>query len=308
MAHRCELGEQLASKQFRKAARALRAPLKAAADHDMDGIHDFRVASRRFREVISAYRHFLPNRLQEDFRAYLRQVTQRLGKARELDVTLHCLDHYEKDCKGVRRRTFEYIRKRLLELRASESRNVDAAVEMVVSPEFGERLAVTLGEIQSKKHCVRDGHVQGLQSRLHTLRVQYLVWEASRSDEALHQTRVAFKKLRYRCEIASSMYSRRMKRQIEEFKAAQDALGQWNDLRVLRGYVHLFSPAAPLQAAVGIPALQALLERDTAVLLERFHVEAGPILEQSHVERIAAFFASPAIACCANDRVEQHVA
>lgn len=233
----CVLAQRSAREALIERVEVLRSHVKAASAHDVDGIHDLRVASRRLRAIIGDASGRFRKRAVKPFRKRVRSITEGLGKARELDVSLALLAEIKlsaaKDMHAAIARTIRYLRK----LRDAESKSVDESCALVRAKGFGEELNDLLDADKGSSKCYRKDSRATLRRRYRTLSDAYHDWVKSPCDDSLHAVRVAFKKLRYSCEIAKQLYGQRMDEFIEQVKAAQEVLGDWNDMRVLRDYV-----------------------------------------------------------------------
>jgi CHAD domain-containing protein len=233
----CVLAQRSAREALIERVEVLRSHVKAAAAHDVDGIHDLRVASRRLRAIIGDASGRFRKRAVKPFRKRVRAITRGLGKARELDVSIGLLEEIKKsapkEAHAAIARTARYLRK----LRGAESKQVDESCARVRAKGFGEELQTLLDADKGSSKCHRKDTRATLRWRHRALSDAYHDWVKSPSDESLHAVRVALKKLRYSCEIAKPLYGHRMEEFIEQVKAAQEVLGDWNDMRVLRDYV-----------------------------------------------------------------------
>ncbi len=233
----CILAQRSAREALNERVAVLRSHVKAAAAHDVDGIHDLRVASRRLRAIIEDASGRFRKRALKLFRKRVRTITQGLGKARELDVSIGLLGEIKKNAlkelHPAIARTIRFLRKQ----RDEESKSVDQSCAQVRAKSFSEELDALIDADKGSSKCYRKDTRAALRRRYKTLSDAYHDWQKSPSDESLHTVRVAFKKLRYSCEIAKHLYAQRMEEFVAQVKAAQEVLGDWNDMRVLRDYV-----------------------------------------------------------------------
>jgi CHAD domain-containing protein len=236
--------------------RALKRYLAAALKNDGIGVHQARVASRRLREAVPVLTDGLRGSKAGKARRKIRRLTRALGAVRELDVTLHLIDELgEKP--GIPRPALADVRAHVIEAR-EERRAV-----------MHERLAeVNVDKLARRLDAVRDSLRQP--SPNHTWRAALASRVAKRArhlssaiedagqiyaPEALHNVRIATKKLRYAMELADESGAAPSAALVRTLRRAQDALGRMHDLQVLQHYVsevaarpqgHLPAPDAAL--------------------------------------------------------------
>lgn len=293
----CVLAQRSAREALRERVEVLRSHVKSAAAHDVDGIHDLRVASRRLRAIIGDASGRFRKRAVKPFRKRVRSITQGLGKARELDVSLALLAEIKlsapKDTHAAVARTVRCLRK----LRDAESRSVDESCAQVRAKGFDEELKDLLDADKGSSKCYRKDTRAILRRRYRNLSDAYHDWVKSPSDDSLHAVRVAFKKLRYSCEIAKHLYGHRMEEFIEQVKAAQEVLGDWNDMRVLRDYVMRCAEKHENEQA-DFAALEAMCHTRAQTDLGKFVELAPAMFDKSGQAAALRVFAKQQQQCC----------
>ncbi|MCI0616040.1 CHAD domain-containing protein [bacterium] len=188
-------------------------------------IHDFRVASRRAREVLDYLEPILPKKVHERLMDLARRVTKNLGTARESEVNLEILNRWgderkldpiavellihsqkmkfnagsRKAKKRISSRKFEYIPKFLANLRGSRTMQ-----------------ATDSGILQKRQQDFLG-----------------FPWDIILDDERLHDLRIRTKKFRYSVEINNRVHKKRLGRFIRKIRNLQDVLGKIHDLYVL---------------------------------------------------------------------------
>lgn len=200
---------------------------------DPEFIHQMRVATRRLRAAMRLFAPRLPPGLAEELLPPLRQLMDRLGRARDLDVLLS-----------------------------------EIAMPVMHALPDEPRLAVLVGAVTDRQHAAREAAARHLGSaaygrlmllataalhrppfaepaaeetvaafasdRLRRLRkkVRVLAEAASTDDPAsLHRLRIGVKRLRYALEFFAPLCSgRALQRLLRRLGALQDELGQLNDL------------------------------------------------------------------------------
>lgn len=297
MSRVCVRAHRTAHDALKQRVHVLRSHVRAAAAHDVEGIHDLRVASRRLRAALGDHAPLYRKRALKPFRKRVRTITRGLGKARELDVTLALLRERRRTAPKTLHAAMARAARMLRGLRAAESERVDASCALVRSAGFRAEYRDLLHTIKHTKSCYRKHARATLTERHAALVASFRKWEAAPSDEALHRVRVAFKKLRYSCEIAKDVYGPPMEEFIERMKSAQEALGDWNDLRVLRDYFAMAADHAPAMAAA-FAELERRCDVDAQKLIEAFAASAPQLFDKAAQSAARKLFASPQVPCC----------
>jgi len=209
-----------------------------------DGIHQMRVAVRRLRAVLSAFRKMLPPEQRRWASGELRWLAAALGEARNLDVfegTVVCPAREALPDVAVLRVLTRAARRRRQTAYA-------AARETIRSPRY---TALLLGLMRWFDGCGwRDGkRARGLDQPIGDIApalLDKLRRQAKRRGkgfarqpaEARHKLRIALKKLRYTGELLSSLYdAQAVDKFTARLKRLQDDLGDANDVRAARDIV-----------------------------------------------------------------------
>lgn len=294
----CKTAHRAALSAIKPRVRNLRKHVRAAAEHDVDGIHDLRVASRRLRAALEDHRPLFRKRLLKRFRRRVRDVTRGLGKARELDVTLGLLRKWKRRAPLRLRKAILTVQRVLREQRDEQSASVDHSCALVRDPNYRHHAAELIASLKTPKECYVDLASFRLAKRYRQLTEAHDAWAQSGTDDDLHAVRVAFKKLRYSCEVFGPLYGPPMEEFIEHMKSAQEALGTWNDERVLRDYVAAAASTRPEPAS----ELNLLVERvDKAVArhLARYAALSERLFSKRSRDNAHKLFHQPTVVCCA---------
>jgi CHAD domain-containing protein len=261
--------------------RALRRQLAAAIAGKDVGVHQARVASRRLREAVPVLTEGLQHSKSGKAQRKIRRLTQALGTVRELDVTLHLIDEL-----GERQ---DVPRPALAEVRALviEDRERRRVVML-------ERLkSVDIDKLERRLHAVRQALMHptpahawrpALALRIATRgrRLDKAIEEAGQiyAPEALHQVRIAAKKLRYALEIADESGAVPCADTLKVIKRIQDALGRLHDLQILQHHVAAVGAAPRGRRSTpdaGLAVLSRLIEDECRHLHGRY-VSQLPVL------------------------------
>jgi CHAD domain-containing protein len=192
---------------------------------DREAIHDFRVASRRFREVIDYLEPTLTAKWHQRLANAARRITRLLGKPREAEINLHIVRTW-RDRNQIDPLAAEFLiksqqdlfqRKRLKSVKKLSRKSV-GLFEDFLSRLKGSR---TVLATQSPALASRCADFLGFS------------WHTIMDDEQLHDLRIRAKKFRYALEIDSRLGHRRVGRLLNRIKRLQDRLGEIHDLYVL---------------------------------------------------------------------------
>jgi len=206
---------------------------------DVDGVHQARVAIRRLRSAMSMFKDLLEDGRFEAITGQLKQLSEPLGRARNLDIFLsetlpaeRCrnpddiqLLNLEKYLEEERSEAYAAV---ILRLRSDEWRQF--FLELVAWINAGPWLSDSDGLDQSASAfaaSVLDKWLRRVRKRGRDL--------AALSAEDRHKVRIAAKKLRYGAEFFASLYpgkkeTKRRKAFLSTLSELQDSLGALNDM------------------------------------------------------------------------------
>lgn len=258
-------------------AKALLDLLDGGADIGKpEEIHDVRVASRRFREVVALFRKFVPKKVARKVLDAARDVTRAYGAARSADAGAAFLrglgagawstaaaalaarlEHQAQEGRRVLARGFGS--KNLEELRERADRFTQAveeaagALDSVAPRAFARPLVV--------KRCRR-------------LFRHEAAWDDPANTKALHATRIAAKKLRYALEVFKPLFGPGYEERLDIMKGIQDSLGHYHDVAILLDEAALWeqsgAPATRAAARASWRTLEARLLEERRASHEKF--------------------------------------
>lgn len=231
-----------------------------------EGVHQMRVALRRLRSVLKAFRPAVRSPALDGFDDALKRLAQRLGPARDWDVFLPGVGAAAASAIGPDRRMAALTR-------AAEARRQAAygALRQALDGPGFRRLvldgigllverpwrgpAATPEEIDAlaSRLPLLDGSVADfaaglLDKRWHRLREQGEKFDAL-DAEALHEVRLEAKRLRYNAEIFAPVWSGKGSRRfLKRLAVLQEDLGVANDTSVARALVASLGAAVPAWA------------------------------------------------------------
>jgi CHAD domain-containing protein len=245
-------------------------------DIDSEFLHDFRVAIRRTRAMISEAKGVLPDAQRAVHADGFKWLAGATSELRDLDVYLIGFDDLADRLPVEHRVDLAPLRGLLIELRRAAHAHVVAALDsqryrelidvwraLLDAPEGGNAASAPVGQTAGRR-----------------------IWRAYRGvvkhgrsiddespPEALHDLRKRAKKLRYILEANRSLYTARdMKPLVAELKDLQDNLGAFQDCDVQAGSLRRFAelleqrpgPTAPAVLAMGLLMNQLAQRRDEA--------------------------------------------
>jgi CHAD domain-containing protein len=255
--------------------RALRRQLAAAVAGKEAGVHQARVASRRLREALPVLTVGLTHSKGGKARRKIRRLTDALGGVRELDVTLGLIDELT-DRPSVPAAALSEVRAQVIEERERRRQAMLKRLEHVDISKLDRRL-------NSVKHALmhatqaQHGWRAALAARVarRARRLARAIDEAGQvyAAQALHDVRIASKKLRYALEIADESGAAPCKDSVRTLKRVQDTLGRLHDLQVLQHHVAAVG-ATPRRRRttpdVALAALSRLVEDECRLLHGRY--------------------------------------
>lgn len=228
----------------RRIALGLLAEAHAAAtrlDDPKDGeaLHDFRVAIRRLRSTLRAWRGEFSGSLKKKHHRALRELQKATGGGRDAEVALEWLSTQQDDLHASHRRGLEWLQRRLqtrlekaMTRAAGDIRKRFHQIEETLSRRL-ERMVVELHLAETHRSPSFAG-VLARRVREHGHEVVLCLTRATSKDfrEDLHRARIRTKRLRYLVEPVRD-HTRSASTIVKRCKRLQDVLGDLNDAHVL---------------------------------------------------------------------------
>jgi len=208
-------------------------------DIDSEFLHDFRIALRRTRSLLSLCYKVLPAQQADHFRKEFKWITQATGNVRDCDVYLLKTDDYQAMLPGrlhpglasyfqglreLRKKEFKLMRRRLKSLRAAR-----------LFKDWQDFLQGRLPEMQKLKgqSLCRGFAARVLKKRYKKILETGAACGPQSPDSMLHALRIEAKKLRYLLEFFRSLFSvAEVDLLVKHLKRLQNNLGDFNDLSV----------------------------------------------------------------------------
>jgi CHAD domain-containing protein len=254
--------------------RALKRHVPHALAGDAVGVHQARVASRRLREAVPVLSDGLHGSKAPKAQKKIRRLTQALGVVRELDVALGLIDELSSR-HNVPKAALADVRAHIVSERERRRTAMLERLQHVNVEKLHRRLESVREAViaSSPDHSWRSALARRLVTRAR--RLDKAMDEAGQiyAPEALHQVRIAAKKLRYALEIADESKAAPCAAELRLMKRVQDALGRLHDLQVLQHHVaELAAQPRPRRAAPdpGLAVLGRIIEDQCRMLHARY--------------------------------------
>jgi CHAD domain-containing protein len=241
--------------------------------HSLDALHDLRVALRRVRSWLRAFRPDLEDSVARKDRHRLRDLVDATNRGRDADVQVEWLRHAAKDGDETLRRGA----KRLIELIRIERGVGGAPLNGNSLVTFDKERSRLVKRLSTVSEPVRPppaapptlaaaigsrlpGHLEALRQALDLVRT-------ADDDAEAHAARIAAKRLRYLLEPAEDV--RGSKSLLKLLKSLQDDLGELHDAHLLGRRVQDAIMNDPGTEAVGLEAVARRLASDRAEIFGR---------------------------------------
>jgi CHAD domain-containing protein len=217
---------------------------------DADAIHDFRVALRRLRSVLRAYRGVLDDSVSSKNRRGLSRIATLSGVYRDAEVRLQWIAERRHTIRSAGNPGLPWVAQQLRRERRAGKRNLARELELhfaATSATLERRLMhyrVTLGPDETPVLPVtRELMSSTLLGLIGTLRDRLASPKRVGDVRALHMARIASKRLRYALEplaeggFASPRLARSAVTAVAELGSLQDELGRINDAHSFRRWL-----------------------------------------------------------------------
>jgi CHAD domain-containing protein len=247
---------------------------------DLEALHDFRVALRRLRSVERAFRGRLGDPLAKRLRRLVRDLARATNGARDAEVQLAWIEGQRGDLDGELQSGFTWFAKRLEERRDREYQASIRAIDAeFVDVDSGVRAWLQSGRTAEAPQGATFATALGelIEEQLETLEEKLAAIHVPQDETAVHQARIAAKRLRYLLELVAGEIGAATEA-VTRLKGLQDVLGELHDLQVLD---HEFAvaldkeiePAERSDAAPGVLALKRAGREAQAALFRAFEAE-----------------------------------
>ncbi len=249
---------------------------EARLGEDPEGVHSMRVAIRRMRAAISAFREVLPVRAQR-LRDEFKWLAGVLGEVRDLDVQLEQVAEWGSGLPEEDRAALEPLVATFEERRAAAR---SAMLQHLDSRRF-ERMMAGMSEMLVRGPLRRSAAsrtpalVAGpdlVRRRYRKVRKAGDALDEESPVEDLHALRIRCKRLRYAVEFLGPLYPKRSNRFVRRLVAVQDDLGGLQDARVASDHIRelVESEGFTLRAVFVLGRISERYAAQTAALRAEF--------------------------------------
>jgi len=236
-------------------ARAEEAAARLADPDDVEALHDFRVAVRRLRSVLRAYRGPLAGALKKRHRKQLRDLARSTGEGRDAEVALEWIEARREHLEEGQQAGLDWFAARLAKRKDAGYEEAQRGLGETFAPlaaELQKRLGVYTREVRLAGGAgdASFGDLVAAEARRDLAAFEELIAGLTAADDAAraHRARLAAKRLRYLLEPlerelpAATPIVRRL-------KELQDVLGELNDSHALEGELSAAVETAAQQRA-----------------------------------------------------------
>ena len=261
---------------------------------DPEGVHKMRVATRRFRSALRAFKKVLPASIRS-FNREFKWLAAVLGGVRDLDVAMENLPHFLSELHPEDAGYLDDYQQFLADQWQEERKRLLACL---ASPRYGR---LKTGFAQSVERGPSVGTMETLGSITIGDAAQLLIGKRYRGvlrrgreitpasrDESLHALRIQCKRLRYLLEFFRPAYGGLLKAETRRLKKLQDVLGDFQDACVAGQLLRSYAEGLPMRSSnrgqfialgqlIGAQERRAAMCRaDFARAWQRFDSTGGP--------------------------------
>jgi len=235
----------LACRYIRGQIKALNRRLRGTRfARDIEHVHQARVASRRLRAALRIFADCFPPAKVGKWRKLIRQLTRRLGAARDTDVQIVFLKKLISEAPATSKKLRPGLRRVLLRLkqrRQSIQPKVVKVLDRIKEFEVLADIRAETGRIERRlvrlntdihSPFVFEQAKQHIESRLEGLLSCQRCLDDPDAKKGHHQMRIAAKRLRYTLEICNLPFDKRLDGHINAMKNLQSLLGKLQDCYV----------------------------------------------------------------------------
>ena len=216
----------------RHVAAAARALQRVRDPDDHKGLHAFRVAIRRLRSLLRAYRPWLGRTAGRKPRRRLRELARATNAARDAHVQLTWLAAEEASLEREDRPGFEWMKRRLRRRQRGARRQTGASLARGFAHAV-QLLERRLGEMEdSGGHSFRLAFADVLEPAAEKFRSRLAAIAGPGDYRNIHRTRIQVKRLRYLVEPLRRV-SEETRAVDKRLRKLQELLGELHDIQVM---------------------------------------------------------------------------
>jgi CHAD domain-containing protein len=266
--------EAVAQRAIRERLKAVRyyAPLAAyKPEEDTEYVHQLRVSTRRAQAALQIFADLLPRREMRRMKQTLRGLRRAAGDARDLDVLVNRLTQIAARKKGSKLGT---VIARIERRRQKAQKPLIDRYEKAKKKGFKERTRNLVKSIGSEEEQADPTFAAAARTTLAPLVADFFVAaEADLSDtRALHQMRIAGKRVRYAMELLAGAFDERFREELYPiFEEVQEKLGKINDhATAITMFIEWFERAGRQNCRAELAELAAFEEKALEETCEQF--------------------------------------
>lgn len=224
------------------------APKAAKKWHNVEHLHQLRVATRRNAATLVTFSELLPDKRTQKVQKHLKRLRKASGVARDLDVLTAVLRQELHAGSDELVPVIEWLDNR----RSDAQRLVVAAVAHLKEKDFTKKINSLCRRIRWRGAGGEPTYSEAAPRLLAAAgREFHTAAEKDLSDaRAMHELRIVAKRLRYTVEVLAGAFDRSFRRELYPLlRELQDKLGQVNDAAVARQRFEQWSIEAPAELA-----------------------------------------------------------
>jgi CHAD domain-containing protein len=249
--------------------------------YDIECLHDFRVAMRRTRILLSRSRGVLPKRAITPFMAGFVRLGCLTGPCRDLDVMLAHWTEIAPAADAATNQVYHYLLQQRDHLRAlmlSELCSPKHKQFMKSWQDFLSAVPVST-RIKYARRPIADIAGDLVGETLRNVMKKMNKIHAGSSDRKIHKLRISCKRLRYMLDYFLIFSTKSVHQKLpEQLKAIQDELGKYQDL-IIQGTVLMSVDPAMTAAGLMTPELNCALLAIENRRVERTRNQRNVVLE-----------------------------
>jgi CHAD domain-containing protein len=240
-----QFGVEQANRHLRRLAFQVGRTIKSP---DPNGVHDLRVAIRRFEQALVVFKPCFPAREVKKIRRKLERIMTQAGEVRNCDITADLMSKWEVTESAALRGLIQTRRKQGA---CTLTQSLDRWVQRTTSSKWRARL--TAGDTKTDGEFGPAAIEQTASRLLPGIVKRFFehgrkAAEKEASAEELHQFRLASKKFRYAIELFSTLYGSSLAERLDQVRRVQTLLGDSNDCETARAIIAECGGADPLDA------------------------------------------------------------
>jgi CHAD domain-containing protein len=263
-------------------------------DIDTEFLHDYRVAVRRTRSVLSQLKGVFPAEVRKKFKNEFSWLGKSSNNLRDLDVYLINENRYEQLVPPSMKGNINALFQKLRDERIKEFQKFIRILKTTRYKNFIKEWDNFLNsnkQTESGEKCVLDFVKPIILNQFLTVIKKGKLIDDKSKDKQLHRLRIECKKLRYLIELFSSLFEPdKINQVVKQLKLLQDNLGEYNDYSVQQIFLYSHIEQLPrndpdttrVSAALG--ALIGSLFQKKQVIRQQFRVRFDNFASRENVD------------------------